>query len=398
MSSDRGEITSWSRLTEEYDIPASYNNGALEDAVREAEAVEMDIATELQVRGRNGDLRDLTTFTIDPDDAKDYDDALSIREEGDGYRAWVHIADVSHYVKPEGFYGDDPDRPVGALDDAARERGVTFYLGENTRHMLPEELSTDICSLVPDEERLAHTVEMRLGEDGTVQDYDVYKSVIESDARLSYSGADAILDGEVGREYGEDIREDLEMFDALTQRMRTDRWDTSLIINPRESPSSRLIEEMMITANVAVGQYLQEHGLPGIYRVEDDPVTDWTSEVEEDLADAGYTLPEGWDGTPKASLNTFFAEDVEPDNVDEAKKAVVTKLPRARYAAHSRPHFALGLEDYVHFTSPIRRYADLMVHRIISGEFDGRRQDLIYTADTVSRQESEAKDAERDWR
>lgn len=394
MGTGYTDITSWSRLEREYAIPDTYGHEDLGDAVREAERLELDVEAELADPERR-DLRHLTAFTIDPDDAKDYDDALSIREEGDGYRAWVHIADVSHYVKPRGFY-DGMDPVEGAIDEAARERGVTFYLGENTRHMLPEELSTDMCSLVPDEERLAHTVELELDRDGAIEGLDVYKSVIESDARLTYTEADEMITGAATHGYS-DVLDELKVLDGLTEQMREDRWASSLIINPKESPSSRLIEEMMITANTAVGMYLDEHSLPGIYRVEDDPVTDWTTEVEDDLP-AGYDLPEGWKGDPKAALNRFFAEDVEPGDVDEAKKAVVTKLPRARYAPHGQRHFALGLKDYVHFTSPIRRYADLMVHRIIAGEFDGTRRDLALTADVVSAQEEEADGAERAWR
>lgn len=394
MGAGRRDITSWSRLTDEYDIPESYDHDALEDAVREADATELDIAAELDDPARH-DLRGLTTFTIDPDDAKDYDDALSIVEEENGYRAWVHIADVSHYVKPAGFYEEDG---MGAIDAAARERGVTFYLGENTRHMLPGNLSTDMCSLVPNEERLAHTVELELSRWGDIRDLAVYRSVVESDARLTYTEADTMLGEGQGYGFGEAVLDNLQTLDGLTGRMREGRWETSLIINPKESPSSRLIEEMMITANTAVGMYLDENELPGIYRVEDDPVTDWTSEVEEDLADVGYELPAGWDGTPKASLNRLFAEDIDEGNMDEAKKAVVTKLPRARYAPHGQQHFALGLENYVHFTSPIRRYADLVVHRIIAGEFDGTRRNLAAIADTVSRQEEEADAAARAWR
>lgn len=398
MGMGRGDddITSWTRLTEEYDIPKAYTHRELADAVEEAEQLEMDIEGELAETDRK-DLRGMTAFTIDPDDAKDYDDALSIVEEGDGYRAWVHIADVAHYVKPRDFY-DDPAPYAGAIDEAARERGVTFYLGENTRHMLPEALSTDMCSLVPEEDRLAHTVEMELSADGTIEDFDIYKSVIESDARLTYTEADEILEGVDTHGYGENVLDDLERLDGLTERMRADRWDSSLIINPKESPSSRLIEEMMITANTAVGMYLQEENLPGIYRVEDDPVTDWTSEVEDDLADMGYDLDDEWDGAPKEALNRLFRDAVQPGDLDAAKKAVVTKLPRARYEPHGRRHFALGLKNYVHFTSPIRRYADLMVHRILAGEFDGTRRDIGSIAHTVSEQEEEADGAQREWR
>jgi len=384
-----GDIQYWNELTAEYNIPESWHDG--HEAVQEAQDMEINVDEELD-RRINGDLRDLTTFTVDPDGAKDYDDALSIEDTGDGYKTYVHIADVSHYIKP----GSE-------LDQAAEQRGVTFYLGDNTRHMLPEELSTELCSLVPNEERLACTVEMDMTYDGIVEGYDTYKSVIESDERLSYTEADNYLEE---WEWFRDDRDDavgdaLEVLNDLTATIKEDRWDSSLIINKKDSPSGRIIEEMMIKANECIGDYAERQNLPILYRIEDSPENGWQQDIKEDLAELGYSKTNGWlEQNTFEQLNEFMLDEVEDGDIDEARKAIVTKLPRARYAATSENHFALNTQPYTHFTSPIRRAADLKTHQMIFGDIKDKpdlRHRMSGKAARISERQKEADEAERAW-
>lgn len=398
-SSERPEeITNWHKLTEEYpEIPEAYH--PQDDAYIEASEITRDVQSELDSRV---DLRNLPTATIDPDYAHDHDDAVSIIESEDGYKAFVHIADVAHYVDE----GSD-------IDESAEERGVTFYLGDNTRHMLPRRLAQDICSLSPDEESLAHTVEMDITEDGEVTDFDIYRSVIESDAHLTYTHADRLLENsdeilEWYRDSNEldeeaeifyELTSSLENLDKVTENMREDRWDSSLILNNRQSRSSRIVEEAMIEANGVVGDYLREQGM-GIFRVETTPEKGWTDEVATELADLGYEPPQGLRSNPMRALNNFFKNTVEENDEKEARKSVVTKLPRAGYEERSdfkAGHFGLGIMDYAHFTSPIRRAVDLANHRLVADTLEADKNELSELAEHVTSQQEAADYAAMAW-
>jgi len=405
------EITDWSKLVQKYpEIPAPYehnNSQLLQDAVEEAEGMELDVESEI---GYREDLRWLPTMTIDPDYAHDHDDAISLLEEEDGYRAWVHIADVGHYVEPD-----------SAIAEAALDRGVTFYLGDSTRHMVPPQLAQGICSLKPDTDRLAHTVEMKFDEGGDIDGFDIYKSVIKSDAHLTYSHADRMMENsdEILGWYEEndivsdeaeifkDLTESLSHLEPLTEDLRDKRWNTSLIINNRQSTSSKIVEEMMSSANWSVGQYLREEEDIGMYRHEDKPDSGWTKEAESDILSLGYQLPsEAHDPEhTKQALNDFFKntefEKIEgvKDEEKQVRKALIRNLPRANYKASSNGgvrHYGLGIGDYAHFTSPIRRAADLINHWTIGGQIDGTRN-MKSTAKHISAQQKAADDANRLW-
>ncbi|MCJ7428892.1 MAG: RNB domain-containing ribonuclease [Candidatus Nanohaloarchaeota archaeon QJJ-5] len=381
------------QLESEYNIPEPYTADA--PAVQEAAAIDVDVASELEDRV---DLRDQYAITIDPDNAKDYDDAIALERDGDQYQAWVHIADVSHYVE-EG----------SAIDESAKNRGVTFYLGDHTRHMLPEALASDVCSLVEDEDRLAHTVEMHLepGTDGAyeITDFDIYESVVNIDDGLSYSQADAILNQETG-EYDEQTRELLTTTDTLTEQLLEDRWEQSLVLNPENSPSDRIIEEMMLKANQAVARHLLEEGKPGIYRVEDHPGQSSFEDIEQDLVEEGYTgHPTGWlteADNPKVRLNEFMHEEVDEEELDTVRTAIVTKMQPAQYETREGSHYALGFDEYAQFTSPIRRVGDLINHRMVKADPPEDGQEFVDTARTISDvvaqlnlRHEKAKDADR---
>lgn len=408
------EISDWNNLVQQFpEIPKPYDSGdsdPLNAAVSQAENIEIDIEDELD---RRVDLRNLPTATIDPDYAHDHDDAVSLLKDGDNYRAWVHIADVGHYVEP-----GDP------IDQASRERGVTFYLGDNTRHMLPDYLAQEICSLKPDTDRLAHTIEMEFDRAANLKDWDIYKSVIKSDAHLTYTHADSIIessdeltdwynDSELYNEQAQTFRDlsvALNDLEPLTRDLRDERWDHSLIINPRPSPSSRIIHEMMTAANWAVGQYLREEEGLGIYREEDSPDRGWTNDAVRELSALGFEVPDQVHNPhhTKRVLNDFFEEtDFETgSNFDEnrekqARKAIITNLPRAKYAASNGKgainHYGLGLGDYAHFTSPIRRRTDLINHWIISDKLDSTHN-LSAEAEHVSAQQKAADESNRLWK
>lgn len=362
------------RLESEYNIPEPYT--ADMDAVTEAESISVDVEDELDDRF---DLRDQYAVTIDPEDAKDYDDAIALESIDNGYRAWVHIADVSHYVD-EG----------SAIDREAKSRGVTFYLDDHTRHMLPGELASEICSLVEGEDRLAHTVEMDLRDNGdgyVIDDFDIYESVVNIDDGLSYPEANAIIEQETDG-YDEQTRELLDDADKLTEALLDDRWDQSLVLNPENSASDRIIEEMMLKANQSVARHLLDEGKPGIYRVEDSPGLSSFEDMEADLAEEGYNeRPSGWladSDNPKKTLNDFLAEEVDEQNLEDTRTAIVTKIPAAHYETRDGQHYALGFDEYAQFTSPIRRIGDLVNHRRVKDDAPADGQEFVDTARTLN--------------
>jgi len=386
-------IPIWNDLTDEYpEIPEAYHD--MDDAVQEVRELSTDIESELESRR---DLRDLSTVTIDPDYAHDHDDAVSLQKKEDGYKAHVHIADVGHYVDPG-----------SAIDEEAEDRAVTFYLGDNTRHMLPPELAQDICSLAPGEEKLAHTVEMDLTEEGEVEAFDIYKSVIESDAHLTHSESERIIESSdvIFDWYEEDntlheFAVTLDGLDKVTENMRENNWTDRLYMNKRNT-GERIIEEMMVAANESVGDYLREQDV-GIYRVEEAPDKDWEQEVQADLLELNYDLElDATEENPIPVINDFFEETVAEEDEEEVIKAVKTKLPRAKWSASSGSfpagHFGLGSTDYAHFTSPIRRYVDLINHWIISGEIeDVDTENIDVIAEHASEQDKAAEDAAMAW-
>lgn len=392
------EITNWHELISEFpEIPEAYH--PQDPAYIQAQNISPDIESELSSRE---DLRELPTITIDPDYAHDHDDAVSLLEDGEDYRAFVHIADVGHYVEKG-----------SPIDEKAKDRGVTFYLGDNTRHMLPRRLAQDICSVSPGSDSLAHTVEMEMNSEGEVLDFDVYRSVIESDAHLTYTHSDAILenfeainenylDSNVENEEARmfnDIARSLDNLNRITQSIRENRWDESLLLNQRKSDSSRIIEEMMVTANKTIGKYLRDEGI-GAYRVEEAPERGWTEEVATEFSRMGYEPPSDIHKNPAKAINDFFAEKIEPEDEKQAAKAVATKLPRAKFKArgkHPAGHFGLGAVDYAQFTSPIRRVTDLVNHRIVAGAFDEGRGELSKIAENASEQYEAADNAAMAW-
>ena len=350
------------------------------------------------------DLRDLTTFTIDPETAKDFDDALSIREENGGFRAWVHIADVSAYV------------PAGSpLDRGAAARAFTTYVPGRAAPMLPPELADDRCSLRPHEDRLTVTVE--LPPSGTPS---IYRSVIRSDARLTYGQAER-------RDAEPTIAAALELTDRLTAAIRERRFARGAlrIESPdvafefdghggvarawkeSEPTAHRLVEELMIAANEAVAELLSSRRREALYRVHERPDPDSIERLLAKLSDLGVPTPPAPD-TMSPAVAARVAADVSERVMDYVRRAhrgeeafptlVLRSLKQARYHPENLGHSGLASPAYCHFTSPIRRYPDLVVHRAVLRELgasdDPVPPDLEGLAEHTSAREREAAQVE----
>lgn len=313
--------------------------------------------------GERVDLRYLSTVTIDGEDAKDFDDAISVEITETGYRVWVHIADVTHYVEPG-----------GALDREAARRGNSVYLPGTVAPMLPARLSNEVCSLKPNVERATVTAEMDVDASGEVESGKVYRSRIVSDARLTYEGVDAFLRD--GTEIGH--AELLRAAYALSRRLKTraalrgklelggrepeydlDPEGVPLASSVRRStPARELIEELMVLANESVAKMLR--GKAGaVFRVHERPDVEDLETLGRRLAAVGIQV----EPTPE-NLGSI-AQRAKSDAVNYL---ILRSIPRAFYRPRNTGHYGLALEDYTHFTSPIRRYADVLVHRALLGD------------------------------
>ena len=338
--------------------------------------------------GEREDLRHLPTVTIDGEDAKDFDDAISVERASSGYRVWVHIADVTHFVRPE-----------SRLDREAARRGNSVYLPGTVAPMLPARLSDDVCSLRPDVERAAVTVEMDLAESGEVRSRKAYRSLIASDARLTYEGVDAFLRGEGEVEQPELVRAahdlscKLKVRAAVRGKLDLGGREPEYDLDPEgvpiaarvrhSTPARELIEELMVLANEAVAKLVR--GRPGaVFRVHERPDEEAMEELGERLAAIGVQAE------PAPEILGDIAARSKSDAVNYM---ILRSLPRAVYAPSSPGHFGLALEDYTHFTSPIRRYADVLVHRALLD--DETPEDVSVVAAGISEREYRSMICER---
>lgn len=356
------------------------------------------------------DRTDLLLFTIDPADAKDHDDALSVQAiQDDWHEVGIHIADVGHYV-PEG----------GPVDLEALARGTSVYLVDRTIPMLPERLSGDVCSLRPDVDRLALSVFVTLNTDGEIIQRRYERTRIRSRHRLSYEDAEEILEGEgsVDPEVDEAVR----TLDDLARKIRKHRLDRGALdfdlpeakvildddglpldIQRRERLAShRLVEDFMILANEVVARDCEAKELPGLFRVHEPPTREKAEELEEFLGRFGLQLPGKRKIEPLDLQKLLEKVKGRPEHA-LVSGVVLRTLKRARYDPENLGHFGLGSDAYLHFTSPIRRYPDLVVHRavvrtLVEGqppeEWDP--DDLRAVAERSSAREQAAAEAERD--
>ena len=355
------------------------------------------------------DLRDQLVFTIDPEDARDHDDALSWRPLGHGrHEAGIHIADVSYYV-----------RPGSALDHEAVSRGVSCYLPGGAIPMLPERLSADLCSLRPEEDRLALSVLAELDERGMLHGYRFAETVIRSRHRLHYGEVQRSLDDRTPLEPR--LQEALTHLMALARALRARRWtagaldlevpETKAWVDERGMPvrierrphfeSHELVEEFMLLANRCVGHEGAQRGSGVLYRVHEPPVEAKLAELDAMLR--ALALPRlGETRETARALQALLGTSLEPARRRLVHRLVLRALTRARYAERDLGHFGLAARGYCHFTSPIRRYPDLHNHRRVREWIRGRRDGawdpdaLAALAAACSATEQNATDAERE--
>ena len=398
-------------IIRKHNIPDVHSDESVEEARRLGTTVKPAAA-----KGRT-DFRPVTTVTIDGEHARDFDDAITLEKLPNGhYWLGVHIADVAHYVN-EG----------SALDEEAYERGTSVYFTERAVHMFPSELATGLCSLNPHVDRLVQSCLMEVDRRGTVLRYEMHDGVINSDARMTYTAVNAILtghDAETGAQYKELVplfELMRELFDILNARRRRrgsidfDLPETEVILSeygeieaivPAErNIAHRLIEEFMLLANETVAGHLVDDAVPSLHRVHEAPDVKKVAEFEAFIEPLGYGLgATGRSVTPKNFQKLVDRIRGTPEERPIAMLMLRT-MQKARYDAVSLGHFGLAAEHYTHFTSPIRRYPDLVVHRMLRESrqtvmTDARRDELAEELPDVAKHTSErerrADDAERE--
>lgn len=339
-----------------------------EDVQKEASLLFYD--GESQIERVN--LKNESIITIDNDSAKDFDDAVNVKKLKNGnYLLGVHIADVSHYV-----------RPGTAIDREAYLRSTSVYFPELVLPMLPEKLSNDLCSLNPNEEKLTMTVIAEIRNDGKIVSYDIFPSIIKSKARMTYSNVEKILNGEISPQE-KWLKRELFLMKELAEILWKRRYEEGSIDFDLPEPelsldsmgrilsmdggrrlfSERIIEEFMLVANRIVAEVIYREGIPSIYRIHEPPDLKKVEELKEMLRILGISYPK------KGNLNRFYQNIIEKimDNENGwlLQIFVLKSLKLARYSHINKGHFGLAFDYYTHFTSPIRRYPDLVVHRIL---------------------------------
>lgn len=368
-------------LFEKFEIPDEFPPEVIEEAEVRTEDIQTEIAEEVEERE---DLREMATWTTDPIDAQDFDDAISIEERDEEYVLWVHIADVTHYVNPD-----------TSMWSSAVERANTVYLPAYTVHMLPPMLAETVCSLVPNEDRLAHTVEMHLDKETlSYEEIEIYKSVIESNERLTYAQAEKRLE-----EPDAPLHEECVLVHELADRMHEQRKeDGSLVLNPARDRAHTIIEECMLKANKAVTHELMwGRGVEAMYRVHPQPSPDeWDKALQEIQELDGVSIPgEAWDD-PRKAVNATL-EEAPQRQLNKIQWAVMKVMPRARYMNDPfGGHHALNFEIYGHFTSPIRRLSDLINHWIVYT--NDVPEDLVALCDRASDRQKAAEQCEREYK
>ncbi|MEQ8426997.1 MAG: ribonuclease R [Gammaproteobacteria bacterium] len=363
---------------------------------------------------RRKDLRNLPFVTIDGEDAQDFDDAVYCEKQGNGWRLLVAIADVSHYVIAD-----------SALDNEARLRGTSVYFPERVIPMLPEALSNGLCSLRPEEDRLAFVCELSLDANGKMTSHRFYKATICSSARLTYSEMAAMVvdKDETARNQRKPLLKHLDNLHVVYQLLHTERVRKGLIdfssVESRfvfdenneletislvtRNDAHRLIEEMMLAANIAAAEYLEKNEIHALYRVHAKPKLEKLEEVRALLAQLGLTL--GGGDKPTAADYASLVEKIRKrDDGEMLEMVLLRSMPLAVYSTVNEGHFGLGFDAYAHFTSPIRRYPDLMVHRAIehmlqhgnAATYPYTQQTMLELAEHCSMTERRAEEASRD--
>lgn len=362
----------------EYGLPYRYP----ENVEKAADQIEPGITPEEVARRE--DFRHVTTFTIDPRDAKDFDDALSVRQLANGnWEVGVHIADVTHYVTPGSI-----------IDKEAQERATSVYLVDRTIPMLPEHLSNGICSLRPDEEKLTFSAIFEMDDKANIIHSRIGRTVIRSDRRFTYEEAQAVIETGEG-----DYVKEIQVLDSLAKQLRRRRYEAGALefdraevrfeIDENGKPlsvyfkeskdSNKLIEEFMLLANVAVAELIGKvpegkKAKTFVYRVHDNPDPEKIANFSQIASRFGYRIDS--DGSARKvnkSLNRLLKDVKGKGEENMLSMLAIRSMAKAEYSTDNIGHYGLATDYYTHFTSPIRRYPDMMVHRLLQRYFDGGR-------------------------
>ncbi|MEA1887923.1 MAG: ribonuclease R [Bacteroidota bacterium] len=346
----------------------------------ESDAEKIPVKITKEEISKRRDLRKVPTFTIDPGDAKDYDDALSLRKTKDGlWEVGVHIADVTHYVKPD-----------TTIDKEAEKRGTSVYLVDRVVPMLPERLSNNVCSLKPGKDKLTHSTVFIMDDEANVREQWFGRTIINSDQRFSYREAQKIIDGEEGP-----MKDILLRLHDMGQKMRSRRFDAGafsfertevqfnldeegypLGIHFRESgTANQLIEEFMLLANRRVAEFIGarkgDKQKTFVYRVHDKPDPDKIDRFSSFIKRFGYKLDTKSEGSMAHSINKLIKKVSGKKEQNIIEELALRSMAKAVYSTDNIGHYGLSFKYYTHFTSPIRRYPDMMVHRLLTAYLDG---------------------------
>lgn len=381
------------------------------DVLEEVKNVPIEVLETDLVNRKN--LVDELIFTIDGDDAKDLDDAISIKKKGNNYVLGVHIMDVDYYV-----------REHSAIDEEAYKRGTSVYVADRVVSMLPPQLSNGICSLNPHEKRLAMSVIMEINHNGNVVDYEIFESVIESKHRLTYTKVNEVYEDPKSNPDYDEVKDSLflmlELSDILQARREKlgaidfDKDEVDLKVNKQgevyeidvrdRGIAERLIENFMVTTNETVARLMRYSEWPSIYRIHEKPDPAKMRDFAGLASILGYKLKGNMDEIHPDQLQKLLKESHDSENHFVLSSQLLRSMQKARYDFNNIGHFGLGSSEYSHFTSPIRRYPDLILHRMLKkyffrnefNHFDKDERYLVRAADELSLKERAAISAERD--
>lgn len=351
------------------------------------------------------DLRDILTITIDGEDAKDFDDAISVEKTAKGYRLYVHIADVANYVKSGGL-----------IDKEAHIRGTSVYFPGSVFPMLPESISNGACSLRPGEDKLAVSVIMECDKGGNVTESRFIESTIRSDYRMTYTDVTAILKGDkdLTEKYKRilPMLKDAERLAEILSRKRNNEGainfvsrEAHITLNEKgevldirpyaDDISNNIIEQFMVLANETVAEYISSKNLPGIFRVHEAPSETKLEGFVEFIRGIGLNADFSKGATPKIFSDLLIQIKGEPYE-SIVSKIMLRSMMKAKYTAKNSGHFGLSLDNYCHFTSPIRRYPDLMVHRVLKAAINNKADEKFITKYKALCEEASVKSTERE--
>jgi len=400
-------------ILEEYGLPYDFP----EDVISEAEAIST-VISEAEIAKRR-DMRDVLTFTIDPHDAKDFDDALSVEWVNGELFVGIHIADVSHYLRPE-----------TELDREAYGRGTSVYLVDRCVPMLPENLSNGLCSLRPNEDKLCFSAVFKIDHNGHVLDEWFGRTVINSNKRYTYEEAQEIIEdfptmGDSPRFINQEtdkLEKAIKNLDKIAKKMRKtrlqkgsisfDKHEVRFKLDEHNKPvdiifkvgkdSNKLIEEYMLLANRHVAQYVNSRQYPMVNRAHEKPNEEKLQQLKDFLVQFGYDIKIDTPEETTKTLNKLLLDVRGTAEEEMISNLVVRTMQKANYMTKNIGHYGLGFKNYAHFTSPIRRYPDVIVHRLLGMYLDGTSKTLPNLAKLdakcghLSEREKKAQKAERD--